>query len=215
MLTVFGRRNAANVQKVLWLIAELKLAYRHVPKGGSFGGLDTLEFRAMNPAGKIPVIDDGGVVVWESHAILRYLAARYGGERFWSAHPARRARIEPWMDWSQSSFQVAFRSLFGALFRTPEPQRDRSAIRAALDRCAADLHILEGMLAGRPYLAGDELTLADIPVGTLLFRYFTLDIERPVLPHVTAWYRRLEERPAYRENVMVPYDELLRRPSTG
>lgn len=212
MLTVFGRRNSANVQKVMWLVSELNLAHRHVPKGGSFGGLDTLEFRAMNPAGKVPVIDDDGVIVWESHAILRYLAARSGNEAFWPASPAKRARIEPWMDWSQTSFQPDFlNGVFWGLYRTPEPQRDWNAIRAALARCAEHTQILENMLALRPYLAGDKLSLADIAVGTHMFRYFTLDIERPARPHLHAWYQRLEDRPAYRESVMVPYDELFGR----
>lgn len=212
MLTVFGRRNSANVQKVMWLIGELRLAHKHVPKGGSFGGLDTLEFRAMNPAGKVPVIDDQGVVVWESHAILRYLAARYGGEVFWPAAPAKRARIEPWMDWSQCSFQPDFlNGVFWGLYRTPERQRDWPAIRAALARCEAHTQMLDNMLALRPFLAGDTLSLADIAVGTLLFRYFTLDIERPARPHLEAWYRRLEDRSTYRENVMVPYDDLFGR----
>jgi glutathione S-transferase len=116
------------------------------------------------------------------------------------------------MDWSQTSLQVAFLGgVFGGLFRTPEAQRDWTSIRGALARCAQDMALLEHTLARRPYLAGDDLSLADIAVGTLLFRYFTLDIERPALPNVTAWYRRLEERPAYRENVMVPYDELFGR----
>ena len=212
MLTVFGRRNSANVQKVMWLIGELRLPHKHVPRGGSFGGLDTLEFRAMNRAGKVPVIDDQGVIVWESHAILRYLAARYGAEVFWPALPAKRARIEPWMDWSQSSFQPDFLlGVFWGLYRTPEAQRDWPAIRAALARCEAHTKILDDMLAQRPFLAGDSLSLADICVGTLLFRYFTLDIERPARPHVEAWYRRLEDRSAYRENVMVPYDDLFGR----
>lgn len=212
MLTVFGRRNSANVQKVLWLVGELNLAHKHVPKGGSFGGLDTLEFRAMNPASKVPVIDDGGVIVWESHSILRYLASRYGNEAFWPANPAKRARIEPWMDWSQSSFQPDFlNGVFWGLYRTPEPQRDWKAIRAALARCADDTQILDDMLAVRPFLSGETLSLADIAVGTLMFRYFTLDIERPARPHLQAWYQRLEDRPAYRENVMVPYDDLFGR----
>lgn len=217
MLTVFGRRNSANVQKVLWLIGELRLPHRHVPKGGSFGGLDTLEYRAMNPARKVPVIDDQGVVVWESHAILRYLAARAardGAEQFWPELPSRRARIEPWMDWSQSSFQPDFlNGVFWGLYRTPEPQRDWPAIRAALARCEEHTKILDDMLAQRPFLAGETLSLADISVGTLMFRYFTLDLDigRPARPHVEAWYRRLQDRPAYRENVMVPYDDLFGR----
>lgn len=212
MLTIFGRRNSANVQKVLWLVGELNLAHRHVPKGGSFGGLDTLEFRAMNPAGKVPVIDDNGVIVWESHAILRYLAARYGTEALYSQAPAKRARSEPWMDWSQTTFQVDFLTgVFWGLYRTPEPQRNWPAIRAALARCAEHTQVLDNMLSVRPFLASETLTLADIAVGTLMFRYFTLDIERPERPHLQAWYRRLADRPAYRENVMLPYDELFGR----
>lgn len=212
MLTVFGRRNSANVQKVLWLVGELDLAHRHVPKGGSFGGLDTLEYRAMNPAGKVPVIDDNGVVVWESHAILRYLAARYGNESLWPQAPAKRARIEPWMDWAQTSFQVDFLTgVFWGLYRTPEPQRDWPAIRAALAHCADHTQILDNMLSVRPFLGGDTLTLADIAVGALMFRYFTLDIERPERRHLQAWYQRLADRPAYRANVMVPYDDLFGR----
>jgi glutathione S-transferase len=212
MLTVFGRRNSANVQKVMWLVGELDLEHRHVPKGGSFGGLDTLEFRAMNPAGKVPVIDDNGVVVWESHAILRYLAARYGDENIWPQAPARRARIEPWIDWSQTSFQVDFLTgVFWGLYRTPEPQRDWPAIRRALARCAEHTQILATALAARPFLAGDALTLADIAVGSLMFRYFTLDIERPVQRNLQSWYHRLADRPAYRQNVMVPYDDLFGR----
>jgi glutathione S-transferase len=209
MLTVFGRRNSANVQKVMWLVGELNLAHRHVPKGGSFGGLDTLEFRAMNPAGKVPVVDDTGVIVWESHAIVRYLAARHGGETWWPSSPAKRARIESWMDWSQTTFQPDFlNGVFWGLYRTPEPQRDWTAIRAALARCAEHTQTLDDMLALRPYLAGDALSLADIVVGALLFRYFTMDIERPVQHNVHAWYRRLEDRQAYRAHVMVPYDDL-------
>lgn len=100
MLTVWGRRSSFNLQKVMWLIGELGVEHRHIEVGGRFGGLDTPEFRAMNPHGRVPVIDDAGTVVWESHTILRYLAARYGGETFWSGDPAARSRFERWMDWS-------------------------------------------------------------------------------------------------------------------
>lgn len=221
MLTIYGRRNSANVQKVMWLAGELGLAHEHVPLGGAFGGVDTPEHRARNPQGKVPAIDDGGVVVWESHAILRYLAARYGAERFWPQSPAQRARFEPWMDWSQCTFQPDFlNGVFWGYFRTPEPQRDHAAIRSAIARCAADLQLLEAALAKQPFLAGAELSLADIPVGALMFRYFTLDIDlpkeravawRPALPNVEAWYRRLCDRAAYREHVMVPYDDMFGR----
>src|SRR5665213_2569582 len=104
MLTVWGRRSSANVQKVMWLIGELGLAHRHIAAGGPYGGLDDPKFRAMNPNGLVPVIDDDGVVLWESNAILRYLAARHGAP-FWPEHAAERARQDQWMDWAATTFQ--------------------------------------------------------------------------------------------------------------
>ena len=212
MLTVWGRRSSFNLQKVMWLIGELALAHRHIEAGGRFGGLDTPEFRAMNPHGRVPVIDDHGVIVWESHTILRYLAAQYGRGWFWSDDAGARSQVERWMDWSQTTLQPDFlMGVFWGFYRTPEPQRDRPAIRDKIARCAAHFRLLDGILADRPYLGGKNLTLADIPAGTCLYRYFELDIERPSVPNVEAWYRRLQERRAFREHVMVPFAELRGR----
>ncbi len=108
MLKVWGRRNSFNVQKVLWLIGELGLAHEHIPAGGDFRRLNELSFRALNPHGRVPVIEDGDLAVWESHAILRYLAARYDQSGLWSADPAERARVDSWMDWSQATLQPDF-----------------------------------------------------------------------------------------------------------
>lgn len=212
MLTIWGRPSSFNTQKVLWLADELGLAYRHIPAGGSFGGLDTPEFLAMNPHGRVPVIDDDGTVVWESHAILRYLAARYGSGRFWRDDPGERSRSDAWMDWSQTRLQPDFlNGVFWGFYRTPEPLRDAGAVAKSLARCTADFRLLDQVLSGRPYLGGEAISLADIPAGTALYRYFELDIERPSVPNVEAWYRRLRERPAYRARVMLPFDELRGR----
>jgi glutathione S-transferase len=167
MLKVWGRRSSFNVQKVMWLVGELGLAHEHVDAGGSFGGLDTPEFLAMNPHGRVPVIQDAGAIVWESHAILRYLAARHGGEIFWSGDPAARARIDGWMDWSQTSLQPDFLGgVFWGFYRTPEAKRNGPAIRAALKRCAVHFEELDCLLEGRTYLLGAALSLADITIGT-------------------------------------------------
>ena len=212
MLTVWGRRSSFNVQKVLWLVGELGLDHRHIPAGGFHGGLDAPAFVAMTPHGRIPVIDDNGTVVWESHAILRYLAARYGQDRFWSQDPGARSTWDRWMDWAQTTLQPDFvDGVFWGFYRTPEAQRDRPAIRRSLERCAEHFGLLDGWLGDRPYLEGDDLSLADIPAGTTLYRYFELDIPRPSLPNVEAWYRRLQSRPAFREHVMVPFGELFGR----
>jgi len=229
---------------VLWLVAELGIAHRHIDAGGSFGGLDTPEFRAMNPNGKIPVLQDtDGTTVWESHAILRYLAAKYCGaaantvearatamrtaadasdvsathpasrpahcHTLWSNDPAIQSRADRWMDWTQSTLQPAFLTgVFWGFYRTPEAQRDWPAIERSLAQCAKLFRLLDSELAKHPYLTGDALTLADIAVGTALYRYYELDIERPQLPHVEAWYDRIRERDAYRNHVMIPFDEL-------
>lgn len=212
MLRIWGRRNSGNVQKVLWLLGELDLAYTHVPAGGDFGGLDDPAFRAMNPHGKVPVIEDDEVVVWESHAILRYLAANYGADRLWAADPAVRAPIDGWMDWAQTALQPAFLGgVFWGWHRTPEAQRDTAAVARALDQTVACLRKVDRQLADRPFVGGEMLSLADIAIGAHLYRYFELDIERPALSRVEAWYGRLTARAAYREHVMVPFAELKGR----
>jgi glutathione S-transferase len=212
MLTIWGRPSSFNTQKVLWLADELSLDYKHIPAGGSFRGLDTPQFLAMNPHGHVPVIDDDGTVVWESHAILRYLAARYAKHQFWSEDPGDRARIEPWMDWAQTTLQPDFLlGVFWAFYRTPEHARNWEAIRAKIARCAQHFALLDSILSEQPYLCGHTISLADIPAGTALYRYFELDIERPSVPNVEAWYERLASRPAYRAHVMLPFDELRGR----
>ncbi|TWT00331.1 glutathione S-transferase family protein [Reyranella sp. CPCC 100927] len=209
MLKVWGRRSSFNVQKVLWLVGELGLAHEHIPAGGDFGELDEPSFRALNPHGRVPVIEDGDVVVWESQAILRYLAARYGQGRFWSDDPAERAQVDRWMDWSQTALQPDFlNGVFWGYYRTPEAQRNTTAIARSIARCAQHFRQLDAVLATQPFLCGADLTLADIPAGTSLYRYFELDIERPGVPHVVAWYQRLQDRPAFREHIMLPFSEL-------
>lgn len=212
MLTVWGRRDAFNVQKVMWFIGELGLEHRHVPAGGDHGLLDDPDFRAMNPHGRVPVIDDGGTVVWESHAILRYLAATYGGEAYWSDDAGERSRAERWMDWSGTALQPDFLTgVFWGFYRTPAEKRDTAAVAQKLARCAAHMQLLDRELARRPWLGGDRFGLADIPAGTNLFRYFGIPIERPSVPHVENWFRRLQERPAYRAHVMLPFDHMFGR----
>ena len=212
MLKIWGRKNSINVQKVMWAVGELGLAHERIDAGGAFGGLDTEEFGALNPNRRVPVIDDDGTVVWESHAILRYLAAKYGDGTLWPADPAARARADQWTDWTLADLQPAFiGGVFWNFYRTPEAQRNWPQIRQGIARSAILFRLLDRHLETTPYLAADALTFGDIPAGAQLYRYFELEIDRPSLPAVEAWYERLKARPAFCEHVMVPFDDLYGR----
>ncbi len=212
MLTVWGRRNSYNVQKVMWLVGELGLTHEHIDAGGDAGGLDDPAFRAMNPHGKVPVLKDGETVVWESQAILRYLAAQYGGDQYWPADAGVRARTDQWMDWCQTVLQPDFLTgLFWGYYRMPEARRDAARIGQKVAACAAHMRQLDAALGGQDFLLGDRLGLADITAGTALFRYDGLDITDPLPAAVAAWYARLRQRPAYRDHIMLAYDDLYGR----
>ena len=212
MLKIWGRKNSINVQKVMWAVGELGLAHERIDAGGAFGGLDTEEFGVLNPNRRVPAIDDDGTVVWESHAIVRYLAAKYGDGTLWPTDPTMRARTDQWTDWTLADLQPAFiGGVFWNFYRTPEAQRNWPQIRQGIARSAILFRLLDRHLETTPYLAGDTLTFGDIPAGAQLYRYFELEIDRPSLPAVEAWYERLKARPAYREHVMVPFDDLYGR----
>lgn len=212
MLRVWGRTNSINVQKVMWAVGELGLPHQRIDAGGPFGGLDTEEFKAMNPNRRIPVIDDGGSVIWESHAIVRYLATRYGPGTLAPEDAGVRAKSDMWTDWTLADLQPAFTGgVFWSFYRTPEAKRDWATIRRGLTCSATLFQLLDRQLGKHDFIAGDRLTFGDIPAGAQLFRYFNLDIERPQLPNVEAWYQRLSSREAYRAHVMVPFDDLKGR----
>jgi glutathione S-transferase len=211
MLRIWGRRSAFNVQKALWMIGELGLPHEHIDAGGSAGGLDMREFLAMNPHGRVPVIADGDITIWESHSIVRYLAAKYGAGTLWSEDPAERSLADRWMDWAQTSLQVDFMQLFWTYYRTPEALRDRRKIDAAAKYCVEHYRLLDRWLGRSRFLAGDAFTIGDIPAATSLHRYFEMGFPTPGVPNVRRWYAELAERPAYREHVMRPFDELYGR----
>ena len=210
-LTLWGRASSANVQKVLWALGELGLSFEHRLVGGAHGGLDDPQYRAMNPNGLVPTLQDGDLVVWESHAILRYLAATYGAEMLWREDARERAIVDQWTDWTATTFQPAWIAVFWLFVRTPMEQHDRKAIAGAFARTVSALRILDAHLADRDYLAGNRLSYADIAAGVALYRWFTMEIDRPAMPGVENWYRRLEQRPAFRQTVMIDYAELVGR----
>lgn len=210
MLTVWGRRSSSNVQALMWCIGELGLPYQRHDAGHIYGGTNTPEFLAMNPNGTIPVLKDGdGEALWETGAILRYLANRYGSETFWPADLSARTNIDKWAEWSKLNIALMFTApIFWRVVRTPENERDDDAIKNAVTAFAVKLRIAEERLSAHDYLTGPDFTLADIQFGHVLYRYYDIAIQRPELPAVRSYYQRLTERPAFKEHVMVCYDEL-------
>lgn len=210
MLTIWGRADSSNVQALMWCVAELGLPHRRIDAGHRFGLVDTPEFRAMNPNGTVPVLqDDDGLPLWETGAILRYLASRYGPESFWPSDPVARALVDRWAEWAKINIALGFTApVFWRVWRTAADRRDPAAIADALDALHAKLAIADQQLARTPYLAGDSLTLADIQFGHVLYRYYDIDISRASLPHVQAYFDRLTMRKSYRDTVMVSYEAL-------
>ncbi|WP_052731856.1 glutathione S-transferase family protein [Devosia geojensis] len=210
-ITLWGRANSANVQKTMWALEELGLDYEHVPLGGSYKGLDNPAYLALNPNGLVPTLQDGDLTVWESHATVRYLAAAYGAGTLWPQDVRERAIADQWTDWTATTYQPAWVKVFWSAVRTPVEQQDLVIIADGLAATGKCLAILDRQLDARPFLAGGSLTYADIVAGVSLYRWFTMEIERPAAPNVARWYERLSEREAFRKAVMVSYAELVGR----
>jgi glutathione S-transferase len=203
-MKIWGRTNSINVQKVLWCCAELGLEYERVDAGMAFGVNDTPEYRAMNPNGLVPTIDDGGFILWESHAIVRYLARKHGSGTLWPNDARAAADADRWMEWYSTTLWLNLRPIFHNLVRTPVEKRNMGEVEEARKRLAANFAILDKHLAGRDYLAGQSFTVADIPMGVASYRWFNLPLERPAMANVERWYQRLCARPAFKQHCMLP-----------
>ena len=204
MLKIYGRRNSINVQKVMWTVAELALPYERVDAGMKFGVVGEAWYGDLNPNRLVPTIDDDGVVIWESNAIVRYLATKHATGKLMPQHLIGRARCDMWMDWQQNTLMQGLSPVFLELVRTPPKQRDHNAIKAGEAMILQGLLVLDWHLKGRNYMLGDNFTAADIPVGAAVHRWYALPIDHPELAALRAWYERLSQRPAYQEHVMLP-----------
>ncbi|HEI8865655.1 glutathione S-transferase family protein [Serratia sp. AKBS12] len=202
MLTIWGRENSNNVRKVLWCAAELELSYSHINAGGAYGKVDEAAYRALNPNGLVPLLQDDDFVLWESNTIVRYLAAKYGKAPFYPQDLRQRAAAEKWMDWATATIVTPFRPVFWGMVRTPPDQRDMLKIEAAIAELEKCFDIVEDTLSQQPYLSGDQLGIGDIPLGSFIYAWFEMPIARRPRPHMERWYQQLCARPAYRSGVM-------------
>lgn len=206
MLIVHGRNYSSNVQIVMWAIGELGLRFERRDAGHRFGGLETPEFLAMNPMGRIPVLRDGDLTLFESAAILRYLAARYGDAEFWPADPTARAGLDSWAEWAKHSFAPVVNQIYKAQVVADPAGYDPARVAPLAAEAGRLALMLDARIGNGPWLAGEPFTFADIAAGHGLWRYFGLDFARPETPNLSAYHARLKDRPAYREHAMISWE---------
>jgi glutathione S-transferase len=202
MLKVLGRASSSNVQKVMWCLTELGQPCERVDIGGKFGGNKEESYLRLNPNGVVPTLIDGDDAVWESNTILRYLGNRFPSSLYPSAARPR-SDVECWMDWQLGTLNAGITPLYQSIARTPPEQRRAEVTEAHRQVTEKWLRTLELALGERPFMAATTLTLADIALGASVYRWFELPIERAPMPALRDWYERLQQRPAFRDHVMV------------
>eukprot|EP00030_Apusomonadida_sp_AF-17_P004331 a509190_12.p1 GENE.a509190_12~~a509190_12.p1 ORF type:complete len:232 (-),score=68.65 a509190_12:145-792(-) len=209
-LRVWGRANSINVQKVLWALTEVGMPYERIDAGMAFGKNNTPEFKRMNPNGKVPVIEHGDFVLWESNAIVRYVARLEGKQGATRAgallprSPQAAATADQWMEYFSTTVWLNLRPVFWGMVRTPPAERDLAAIDAARRALGENLAVVDRALARQPYLAGDAFSMGDIPMALTAFRWFNMAIERPAMPNLERWYSQIVARAAFQKHCMSP-----------
>ncbi|MDA0241398.1 MAG: glutathione S-transferase family protein [Proteobacteria bacterium] len=203
-MKLYGRNSSINVMKVLWTLAEIGLTAERIDEDGVFGTIDTPDYRALNPTARIPTLDDDGVIITQSNAIVRYLAAKHSAGNLWPTDPAERAEADRFMDWQGTEVNSDLTPVFWGLIRTKPEDRNWNAINAGVKNVARHFKILNAHFSDRPFIAGERFTMGDIPMGATCYRYLALDIDHPPLPNVRAWYDRLCQRDGFRTHVMQP-----------
>jgi glutathione S-transferase len=205
-LKIWGRANSVNVQKVLWCLRELGLAYERIDAGMQFGRNHEPDYLAMNPNARVPTMVDGDFVLWESNSIMRYLCLAYGdGSPIYPGEPKRRAAVDRWLDWTLSTVQPVDRPVFWALVRTPPERRDMAAIQQDADLEAPVWRIADHHLSTRRFIEGDDFTLADIAVGAYARRWLGFEgITKPRFSHLERWFAQFASRPGFAEVVAPP-----------
>jgi glutathione S-transferase len=205
-LKIWGRANSVNVQKVLWCLRELDLGYERIDAGMAFGRTRDPDYLAMNPNARVPTMEDGDYVLWESNSVMRYLVLAYLPQSpLYPQAPKQRAGVDRWLDWTLSTLQPVERPLFWALVRTPVEQRDMVAIQKDADAAAVQWRIVDAALATRRFIEGDDFTLADIALGAYARRWFGVEgVTKPKLPHLERWFAQFSTRPGFVKIVAPP-----------
>ena len=198
MLRLLGRKTSGNVQKVLWLLEEIQLAYEREDYGRQFGNTGDEEYLSLNPTGKVPTLIDGDNVIWESNTILRYLCSKTGSELL-PADPAVRSNCETWMDWLLASLNTNYLEMFK---ETKKPEEERGPKLPEMSKAlGAQLGILDGHLGANEWVGGAVMTVADIALGPICNRCLSFPVELPGLTNIDRWHKTISARPAYQKVV--------------
>ena len=204
MLKIWGRNTSSNVQKVIWALAEMKLPFERIDVGGAFGKTKDPFYLAMNPNSLVPTLEEeDGFTMWESNSIVRYLAGKHQNRTLEPADLKIRARAQMWMDWQLSVMAPAITPVFWNLIRTPPDKRDQKAIEAGKEKTIVAARMMDEQLGRTRFMAGDEFSYGDIPVGIMIYRYVQLIPERPATPNLDRWYAAISSRPAFKEQIAV------------
>lgn len=198
MLKILGRASSINVRKVLWVCEELSISYHREDWGEGFKSPQEPAFKRMNPNAMIPVLQEEEFILWESNAIIRYLANTRGGGWLYPEDPRARARVDQWIDWQATELNTSWRYAFMALVRQSPAHQDPRLLAAACKGWAHTMSILNGQLKQTDaYVAGSKFSLADVPVGLSVNRWYETPLDHPDLPAVRAYYERLTGRKGY------------------
>ncbi len=204
MLKIWGRNTSSNVQKALWALGEMQLPFERIDVGGAFGKTKDAAYLAINPNSLVPTLEEeDGFTLWESNSIVRYLAAKHANRTLEPADLRVRAVAQKWMDWQLSVLGPAITPVFWGLIRTPPEKRDAHAIATGKEKTVAAATIMDTQLGKTQYLAGNDFSYGDIPVGIMIYRYMQLIPERPATPNLDRWYASISTRAAFKEQVAV------------
>ena len=198
MLRILGKASSINVRKVLWTCAELQIPFKREDWGSGFRSTNDAQFLALNPCAMVPVIQDGDFTLWESNTIIRYLAARYDGSHLYPTDAQTRARIDQWIDWQASELNRSWSYAFLSLVRQSPEHQDSAALAVGIEQWSKNMAILDRQLEKTgAYVSGEQFSLADIPIGLSVNRWFETPLAHPDFAAVKAYYERLSLRPGY------------------
>jgi len=200
MLKIWGRSNSINVQKVLWTCAETDIPFERIDAGMQYGVNNTPEYKAMNPNGLVPLIDDDGFLLWESHAIVRYLSRKHGMGTLCPSDPQNAADADRWMEWYSTTLWNHMKPIFWILIRTPPEKRNLAEVEENRVKLAGYLAMADAQLGRTAYLAGSQFTMGDIPLAVLCHRWYNVPIERPALPNLKRWFDTVSARPGFQRH---------------